>query len=124
VQPRVHAEHVQHDQEPRLQPQLAGRKPDPVQSSNDSQTALGFYNSTGTVIVLATGDGLVVAFKQASSAPTVAGSYHGVQLDGSLSDSFTAAQGVSFNLGAASTQINDPITISSGTVNGTYSKSL
>ncbi len=94
------------------------------QSSNDSQAALGFYNSTGTVIVLATGNGLIVAFKQASSAPTVAGSYHGVQLDGSLNDSFTAAQGVSFNLGAASTQINDPITISGGTVNGTYSKSL
>ena len=94
------------------------------QSSNDSQAALGFYNSTGTVIVLATGDGLVVAFKQASSAPTVAGSYHGVQLDGSMSDSFTAAQGVPFNLGSASTQINDPITISGGTVNGTYSNSL
>ena len=94
------------------------------QSSNDSQAALGFYNSTGTVIVLATGDGLVVAFKQASSAPTVDGSYHGVQLDGSMSDSFTAAQGVPFNLGSASTQINDPITISGGTVNGTYSNSL
>jgi len=94
------------------------------QSSNDSQAALGFYNSTGTVIVLATGNGLIVAFKQASSAPTVAGSYHGVQLDGSLNDSFTAAQGVPFNLGSASTQINDPITISAGTVNGTYSKSL
>ncbi len=95
-----------------------------LQPSNDNQAPLGFYNSTGTVIVLATGDGLIVAFKQASSAPTVGGNYHGVQLDGSLNDSFTAAQGVSFNLGAASTQINDPITISGGTVNGTYSKSL
>jgi len=92
------------------------------QPSNGETGALGFYDSSGNVIVLATGDGLIVAFKQASSAPTVGGSYHGVQLDGSLSDSFTAAQGIPFNLGGASTQINDPVTISAGTVSGTNSK--
>ncbi|TMA65638.1 MAG: hypothetical protein E6J69_12470 [Deltaproteobacteria bacterium] len=94
------------------------------QPSNGSEGALGFYNSSGDVIVLAAGDGLIVAFKQASSAPTLGGSYHGVQLDGSLSDSFTVAQGNPFNLGEASTGVNDPVTISGGTVSGTNSRNV
>src|SRR5712691_10122756 len=93
------------------------------QPSSGKQGALGFYNASGNVIVLAGGDGLIVAFKQASSAPTLGGSYHGVQLDGGLSDSFTVAQGIPFNLGEASTGVNDPVTISGGTVSGTNSKS-
>src|SRR5437870_2182314 len=94
------------------------------QPSNGSQGALGFYSSSGDVIVLAAGDGLIVAFKQASSAPTLGGGYHGVQLDGSLSDSFTVAQGNPFNLGEAGAGVNDPVTISGGTVSGTNSKNV
>src|SRR5947199_312632 len=94
------------------------------QPSNGSEGALGFYNSSGDVIVLAAGDGLIVAFKQASSAPTLGGSYHGVQLGGSLSDSFAVAQGNPFNLGEASTGVNDPVTISGGTVSGTNSRNV
>src|SRR5437764_7559461 len=94
-----------------------------LQPSKGDHGALGFYNSSGNVIVLATGDGLIVAFKHASSAPTPSGRYHGVQLDGSLRDSFTVAQGIPFNLGEASTGVDDPVTISGGTVSGTNSKS-
>jgi hypothetical protein len=94
------------------------------QPSNGDRGSLGFYNSSGDVIVLAAGDGLIVAFKQASGAPALGGSYHGVQLDGTLSDSFTAAQGIPFSLGGASTGVNDPLTISGGTVSGTNSKNV
>src|SRR5438876_4465 len=48
------------------------------QPSNESQGALGIYNSSGNVIVLAAGEGLIAAFKQSSSARSLAGSYHGV----------------------------------------------
>src|SRR5439155_14970377 len=65
---------------------LLGGKQILFQPSNGQQGALGFYDSSGNVIVLAASDGLIVAFKQASSAPTVNGGYHGVQLDGSLND--------------------------------------
>jgi hypothetical protein len=95
-----------------------------LQPSSGDRGALGFYGSSGNVIVLATDDGLIVAFKQASSAPTLGGSYHGVQLDGSLRDSFTVGQGIPFNLGEASTGVDDPVTISGGTVSGTNSKNV
>jgi len=94
------------------------------QPSSGDQGALGFYNSSGNVIVLAAGDGLIVAFKQAGSAPTLGGSYHAVQLDGSLSDSVTVAQGSPFHLGEASTGVDDPVTISGGTVSGTNSQNV
>jgi hypothetical protein len=95
-----------------------------LQPSKGDHGALGFYNSSGNVIVLASGDGLIVAFKQASSTPPLSGSYHGVELDGRLSDSFTAAQGIPFNLGQASTGVDDPVTVSGGTVSGTDSKNV
>jgi hypothetical protein len=94
------------------------------QPSNGDQGSLGFYDSSGSVIALATGDGLIVAFKQASSAPTLSGSYHSVELDGSSRDSFTVAQGIPFTLGDASTGVTDPETISGGTVSGTNSKNV
>jgi hypothetical protein len=95
-----------------------------LEPSNGDRGPLGFYSSSGDVIVMATGEGLIVAFKQAGSAPTLGGSYHAVQLDGGLSDSFTAAQGSPFTLGEASTAINDPVTISGGTVSGTNSQDV
>src|SRR5205807_6213306 len=94
------------------------------QPSSGDQGALGFYNSSGNVIVLAAGDGLIVAFKQAGSAPTLGGSYHAVQLDGSLSDSVTVAPRSPFHVGEASTGVDDPVTISGGTVSGTNSQNV
>ena len=72
------------------------------QPSNTEGGALGRYNASGEVIVITTGDGLLVATKQTGSAPPLSGNYQAAELRAQLSSDFSVAQGAPYSTGEVS----------------------
>lgn len=88
---------------------------------SDGDGAVGSYNAAGNLIVIPTGDGLILLIKKSTSAPALFPAYQAGELSQTLASTFTVASGTPYNLGNASTSLTT-VSVSGGSLSGSSTK--
>lgn len=89
---------------------------------SDGEGAVGSFNAAGDMVVIPTGDGLILLIKQPTSAPGVEGNYQAAELIQSLPSNVSVASGTPYNLGESSNALTT-VSVTSGTLSGSATTS-